>query len=191
MIRALCLFPILVLCACASPAPEPTYYLLRPATQAGSGTLQASAEYRLGEIEIAPYINQSGLLLETGEGQVRPAALHLWAEPIHAGIHSYLSQEISRLYGREIATTAGAPASIAIRIDQLHGTLQGEARLVAYWWIQRGEEVDGLSRFARSLPLAENGYAALAAAERELLSQLAAEIAAGLATPSSAGDAAQ
>ncbi len=191
MRRALCLLPVLLLCACASQPPSPTYYLLRPAADLDSAQLQPSTRYTLGEVSIAPYINQPGLLLETGEGRVRPAALHLWAEPIEAGIRTYLLQEISRLYGRDLLPGGTGDQRINLRIDQLHGTLEGDARLVAYWWLDGDDGAMGARRFARSQPLAANGYNALASAERDLLGQLAADIAAALQAPVDEENAAQ
>jgi uncharacterized lipoprotein YmbA len=71
-----------------------------------------------------------------------------------------------------------------IRIDQLHGTYDGQAKLVAYWWLRRGNEVVSAYQFSEQRQLSADGYAALVSAQQALLSQLASEISATLVATS-------
>ena len=68
-----------------------------------------------------------------------------------------------------------------IRIDLLHGTLDGKAQLLAYWWLVRNDEVLVMNRFAEERTLASSGYSALVDAENALLTALAGQIGTELA----------
>lgn len=184
MKRSIALVLALTLGACATPPMEPNYYLLRSDATITSGALEPSREFALGQISIAPYIDQPGLLLETAPGEVRAARYHLWAEPVRDGIETFLRQEISRRTGENLLPGNRDPGrtTINVRIDQMHGTLDGQARLVAYWWLSSGGVMTSAHRFAESLPLDTPGYAALASAEKALLARFAASIGDAMAT---------
>jgi uncharacterized lipoprotein YmbA len=51
---------------------------------------------------------------------------------------------------------------------------------VAYWWLQKGSDIEAAYQFAEYRDLGEDGYDALARAEKALLSDLAGKIAATL-----------
>jgi len=177
--------PALFLClltACAGAPVEPSYYLLRPDTAATSRALEP-APFRLGPVSVAPYIDRAGLLLETGPGQIRPARNHLWAEPVQDGVRALLALEISRALGRDILPQDphGTGPVISVRIDQMHGTRGGAATLVAYWSLIEAGNTIIAEQFAETLPLAQDGYGALASAQKTLLQRLAGGIAARLA----------
>ena len=134
----------------------------------------------MGQVTIAPYINQPGLVLETATGEVHAAQYHLWAEPIYDSVRHQLMTEISQIRKEDIlpADLARTPTVLDIRIDQLHGTNQGTAKLVAYWWLRRDQQVQAMYQFAQEQALEADGYQALVAAEEHLLRQLAKSIAA-------------
>lgn len=175
---------VLLLSGCASQTIEPTYYLLRQDQALPSGALQPSTTFSLGTVEVAPYLNQAGLVVETTDGQTRPASHHLWAEPIFDGARNFLATQIAQAKGQELlpATLSTAPTVVNIRIDQLHGTLDGNAQIVAYWWLVRDNKVIALNRFSQTQALAASGYQALVDAEKSLLGQLAQRVAESLET---------
>jgi len=171
-----------LLSGCASQTTPPTYYLLRSNQDLQSSALSASTQYSLGTVEIAAYLDQPGLVIATASGETRPASQNLWAEPIYEGVRNFLSTEIAQASGRELLPAALTQNTtvVNIRIDQLHGTLDGQAQIVAYWWLVQGDEVTSLNRFSESRALATSGYSALVDAEKQLLSELAQRIAATL-----------
>ena len=173
---------LVLLSACAGQTIEPSYYLLRTDKDLQSRPLQPDPEFTLGNVVIAPYIDQQGLVLETLQGEMRPASNHLWAEPLYESVRAFLVIEVSQARGRDVLPSRinkGA-TQIDVRIDQLHGTQDGQAKLVAYWWLYSKGEVGDSFQFAETLELAQEGYGALARAERILLSRLAYSIAASL-----------
>jgi uncharacterized lipoprotein YmbA len=179
MIRVVLALGLSLLAGCAGKPQEPNYYLLRSAADVTTRELVPASDFFLGKVTIAPYIDQRGLLLQTADGDMRPARQHLWAEPVSDGIRLFLLKEISAGVGEDILPlpTQAETASINLRIDQLHGTNDGRARLVVYWWIDRQGELVSAHQFAEYEPLAADGYAALADAQRTLLEKLASQIA--------------
>ena len=78
--------------------------------------------------------------METADGEIRPARYSLWAEPVYEGVRNQLMVEIAEAKGEDILTANLGNTAIVldIRLDQLHGTNKGTAKLVAYWWLRRG-----------------------------------------------------
>ena len=147
---------------------------------ANSSSIQIQSILRIDCDNLIP--DQPGLLLETQSGEIRPARYNLWAEPIYDGVRGFLLMEISQSKGEDILPVLmnKDAAVINVRIDQLHGTHDGQAKLVAYWWLARGDGILSSYLFAESRTLDSDGYAALAAAEKALLSELATRIAGSL-----------
>lgn len=173
---------VVLLLGCASQTIEPRYYLLRSNQDLESRQLSPSKDFSMGNVVIAAYIDQPGLLMETDDGEVRSARHNLWAEPVYEGVRNFLLVEIAQAKGEDLLPSrlSNSTTAIDIRIDQLHGTSDGTAHLVAYWWLRRDGEAGTFYRFAESRDLSADGYAALVAAEEALLSELAGKIAASL-----------
>ena len=171
---------VVLLAGCASQTIEPSYYLLRSNSELQSRELNPSEKYSMGRVEIAAYLDQSGLLMETASGEMRPARHNLWAEPMYEAIRNFLLIEIAQAKGEDILPSRlnKRATVIDVRIDQLHGTYDGKATLVAYWWLRTDGEVVATYQFAESQTLGTDGYAAMVAAEEALLSRLAQKIAA-------------
>lgn len=174
-----------LLAGCASQPIPPTYYLLRSDQPLQSSSLSTSKYYSLGTVEIAAYLDQPGLVITTTNNETRPASQHLWAEPIYDGVRNFLSTEIALASGQELLPTklTQHTTAVNIRIDQLHGTLDGQAHIVAYWWLVRDDKVASLNRFTQSRALTASGYNALVEAEKVLLAELAQRIATSLVPP--------
>jgi uncharacterized lipoprotein YmbA len=182
--RIISLVSSLLLVACAGTAPPShTHYLLRADVPAQTARLEPPVSIGLRRVEVAPYLKQSGLMLATGAHQMRAARYHHWAEPLNAGLRRYLRLEISNALGYDVsADTADRKQwdyAVDVSIDQLHGTVSGQALLTASWRITWGGGADEFARFrlARSEPLAQDGYAGLVDAEIGLARQLAVAIA--------------
>ena len=169
---------LLVACAGTSP-PTHTHYLLRADVPERTARVEAPASVGLLRVDVAPYLKQSGLVLATGDHQVRPARYHKWAEPLDEGLRRFLRAEISNALGYDVSAESAQQSqwdyAVQVSVDQLHGTLSGEALLSASWRITRGGGADEVASFrlARSESLARDGYAGLVDAEIGLARQLA------------------
>jgi hypothetical protein len=173
--------------ACSSPAPEPTLYLMRGAASGRSGRVEAQLRVGIGRIIVAPYLlSSAGLVVETAPGEVRAARLHQWAEPLDAGLRWFLRGEIARALGYEVGgglvDRSDWDYAIDVYVARLHGTMSGTALLEGAYVIRSLSGTEPLRDhlFSKSLPLDDEGYAALAAAEQRLVTELARSIAASL-----------
>lgn len=181
MKRLSCLLLATLLSACGGTPVQQNYYLLRADTSISTGALSTTAPFVLGGVRIAPYIDQPGLLVETEQGQIQAARFHQWAEPAQEGIRRYLLAELYRTSDGAVQPAGNEPDyTINVIIDQMHGTADGAAILIAYWSIYRGGELIHTHQFVDREPLSADGYPALAEAHKRLLTNLAENITAGL-----------
>lgn len=178
---------ILLATACTSTIPVRQQYLLRSNTSSQYAVVErAGAVVGIGGVTVAPYIDGLGLVLETSSGEVRAARDHQWAEPLRESLRTFLAREISVEAGQIIRAQRGGETDwkrrIDIRIDELHGTVNGDARLVAYWTVFDMEKRTVISEngFVDTEALADNGYRALVQSHKILLGRLAAAIFASL-----------
>jgi uncharacterized lipoprotein YmbA len=179
------LVAVLMVVGCAGQPPQHTQYLLRAETPRGVAD-QPQATIGLGSVSVATYIDGLGLVLETASGEVRAARYHQWAEPLRESLRDFLASEISARSGLAIRARGRGEADpqrrIDVRLDQLHGTAEGDAKLVAYWSIVDTGNRSVLSehQFSDRKALGGDGYSELVRAEEALLRDLSAAIAASL-----------
>lgn len=180
--KRLAISTVLLLVGCASQPPELTQYLLRTDGADNSRQQTQPTKIGLGRVDVATYIDQPGLVLETENGQIRAARHHQWAEPLRVSLRRFLGAEISAAIGQDLEVdihTGGDWAyRVDINIDQLHGTANGNAVLMAYWVVTNLAKDGARSRyqFADTQALDQSGYDALASAEKILLTRLARAI---------------
>ena len=181
VVCAAALIALLAGCAGAPPAGQHEY-LIRPALPIADTAGQPAV--RLKPVSVAPYLDQRGIVLQTGAAEIHVATQHAWAEPLDEAIGRYLQVSIANQADREVEMlpliTGSARATISVRIDQLHGQQNGQVRLVAEWIVEPVEGEPVLATFHRSVRQSADGYAALVAAHAELLDELAGAIAGSL-----------
>ena len=174
-----------------APVQEPEFYLLRSDSPSNGSQAGEVTEISLGNVQVANYINRSGIVLETSKGTLRPARYHLWAEPLREGLRTYLADEISSFLDRPVRPAnygdtdwrESTVALVDIHVEELHGTADGAARLSARWAVvdPSARRVMAEYQFDREEPLTADGYSALVSAEKRLLRNLAEAIAESLA----------
>lgn len=165
--------------ACSTTPPSRSTYLLRSTANMESGPRAKSSNASLGELTVANYIDQSGLVMELSDGMIHSAKHHHWAEPLRISLREFLSAEIAADTGRSLASTSSSATDITridVNISQLHGDSEGNARLVAHWSLNKGN-VRTEYQFAETKPLEGVGYESLVAAEKQLLIDLSQSIA--------------
>ncbi len=186
--RIIVLTLTVLLAACGSQPQQTSTYLLRSQVGATPGAQVMDSGIALGNIRVANYIDQPGLVLATGDGTISAARNHVWAEPLQVSLRRYLATQTSDASGREIAATASATTTVTIdvNVDQLHGNGSGAAILVAYWDV-RSEGSSKSFRFSEQQALAGDGYDALVRAQESLLRRLAEAMAGSLPAVGGAG----
>ena len=168
-------------------ADEPVLYLLRADAGVPSGPQDAPVRIGLNRVAIAAYLGQPGIVVETGANQVRPARQHLWAEPLDSSVRLYLRDAISARMGYAVSADFARRVQwdyrIDLRIDEWHGTLAGNARIVAYWIVidMATDKELKRHRFEQTGMMTADGYEALVATQTKLLDSLAAAVAESLA----------
>jgi len=174
------------LLACGRSAPVRSQYLLRgEGARTGVGA-EGLARLGLGRVTVAAYLDQTGIVVESGAREVQPARNHHWAEPLDDGLRIYLRNELSNALGEEVGLRPGDGEGwqyvVDVFVEQLHGKMSGEAVLVAEFRIApRGLPGETMEyRFAKTRALESVGYAALVDAEAELARELAHSIAAAV-----------
>lgn len=179
--------------ACAGTEPERTQYLLGPAAASTTGRVEAPTQVLLTHVSIAPYIDQAGIVVETETGQVNAARLHTWAEPLSAGLESFLRAEISSALGFPVSASelAGGPwdVTVGVHVDRLHATMNGRAVLSAAYRIATPAGGGATYRFHETIALPREGYPGVVDAETALARELARAIAAAIqALPQDSSD---
>lgn len=185
MRTALLMLTVFVLAGCASssPSPEINRYLLRAEASLPDGEQNAPVNIGIGRVALASYLDQSGIVLQTGPDEIRPARQHLWAEPLGEGIRIYLRDAMSSELGYPVSADTANRLNwnyrVDVVIDQLHGSLQGDVTIDASWKLLdvSADKTLGQFRFRRNVAQPEEGYDSLVTTQKALLNELAAAIA--------------
>lgn len=179
------LLVLLLLGACAGKPVERHEYLLpMPVLSVPGGP---GDPVRLLPVMIAPYLDQQGIVLQTAGSEVRVARHNEWAEPLDAALDRYLQVAIANAAGRMVQiaplVTRMAMTEVQVRIQQLHGSSDGDVRLVAEWSVATPDGSRTLHVFDAAEAQPVDGYPGLVAAHAALLDRLASAIAGSLDTP--------
>ncbi len=183
--RTLALLTLLtLLTACAGKSKlSQHYYLLPLEIPAGTTRVEEPMNVGLSRLKVAEYLSQKGIVVETLEGTIRPARYHQWAEPLSEGLRHVLRAQISTALGYEISadTVQRSRWDVVLdaEIERLHGTLSGEAVLIAFWRLTptSAPENSVVYRFSQTRPLQREGYSGLVETQAQLLNELSSAIA--------------
>jgi uncharacterized lipoprotein YmbA len=185
-LRLLSFLLVGVLTACAS-APEPIkYYMLGPPLSPVDSVVELSNKPTLviEEVELAAYLRQSGMIMQTGDNQLVVSRNHLWAESLELAVPKALVRELqqqSKDYSYFIKTldwVGQTDFRLRLRIDSLQFTDQGEVVTAGrYQLISAADPASPvLVDFNFRHDIAQDGYAAAVAEINALLGQLAGAI---------------
>lgn len=176
-LAALLLAMSAVLGACASGGPASEHSYLLPA----AGEPAASDRLPRVRVDVAGYLDQAGVVVETAPTSVHAARQHLWAEPLPSQLQRALRHHLA---------AAGAPAEgrLSVSVIRFQGTVDGNARVSGQWHYQgdqRGQEKGGekSGRFDITRPLNQDGYPELVTRLDAAWKVVADQIANELRTP--------
>lgn len=159
-------------CASGGSVSEPSYLLPAASEPAVPDRLPRV------RVDVAGYLDQAGVVVETAPTSVHAARSHLWAEP--------LPNQLRRALRHHLAT-AGAPAEgrLTVSVTRFQGTTDGNARVSGQWRYQgessgQNESLEQSGHFDITRPLNRDGYpelvARLDAAWQAVAEQIAAEL---------------
>ncbi len=153
---------VFLLAGCVKSVPT-NYYLLQDDINA-TQTFNTSRSLAIDKIEIAGFLDKSGVVYQTGPNQVNVAVRHLWAEPLSSQLRRSLSDQLSENL-IDIAVYQNkndAPDTIMllnVSIDGFHGRYDGIAKVSGTWWLtDQKAKVVTRRAFDQSVPLQSDGY---------------------------------
>ena len=84
------------------------------------------------DVEMAAYLRQSGIAMQTSGSQLQISKQHLWAENLELSVPKYLANAMQsqptnyQVYVRNLDYVSSARYSLRVHIDNLQATDQGE-----------------------------------------------------------------
>jgi uncharacterized lipoprotein YmbA len=142
-LSAILLFVIGLAGCAAGPAPI-EYYVLAPPVAASDSIVERSNKPALviDSVELAAYLRQTGMIIQTGENQLLISRNHLWAESLELALPKALVRELLRLRIDSLQSTDRGEVVSAGRY-QLISAQDAAAPIVVDFNFQRDLEQDG------------------------------------------------
>ena len=126
---------VICLAACASgPATPIEYYVLAPQVSAADSVVERSNRPALviENVDLAAYLRQTGMIIQTGDNQILVSRNHLWAESLEHALPKALVRELQRqsddysYYLKSVDWVGETDYRLRLRIDSLQSTDRGE-----------------------------------------------------------------
>lgn len=159
---------ILILSACTSAPVNIEYYSLNPKTEAPSSTNKNTAELPLIVIEavqLAEFLRQQGIVVETGSNQLHMSSQHRWAERLDEAISRNLIAQLEerldqyRFESHNTRWSKQPTYRINFSFSHFHSTENNQAVVAGNFWILDQEnKLLNKQRFYLSRDLTQNGY---------------------------------
>lgn len=115
-------------------------------------------------VDIASFLNKSGIVLQTDNITYETATQNLWASTLSQQLQERLSQDLTILLPNYLVSSQSitTPAlTIKLFIDGFHGSYTGDAIIKGRWVITDSKNNIETKPFERHVPLESNGYSAL------------------------------
>jgi uncharacterized lipoprotein YmbA len=125
---------VMGLAGCATgPAPI-EYYVLAPQVSASDSVVERTNKPSLviESVELAAYLRQTGMIIQTGENQLLVSRNHLWAESLELALPKALVRELQRqsddysYYLKSLDWVGQTDYRLRLRVDSLQSTDRGE-----------------------------------------------------------------
>ncbi len=178
------------LVACASDPAQDHYYSLvlvpgneAPVIVADKAENNANPRMIVGPVQLARYLEQPGLPIQTSESQIQSARHHFWAEALDEAIAKVLVQDIGRHMDSVVVErdsgrwTQDGHCRVRVEFDRFHAT--NDSRVTAsgrYWIHSTTTPAVTKKEFNIVRTLSADGYAHAVRQLRAILATLALEI---------------
>lgn len=176
----------LAISACASEPLSISYYLLSTpsADQTRHQAIAAKKVLVIEDVEMAAYLRQSGIVMQTSGNQLQISKQHLWAENLELAVPKLLAMTMQsqsseyQVYVRNLDYVPDADYSLRVHIDNLQATDSGEVVSSGRYQLLDNEDstksitVD----FYFERDLQQDGYSHAVVKIRELLNDIAADV---------------
>jgi len=192
MIKKVLFCLIFMVIGCSSkPTPETQYFVLTPNTlttsTATSKALQNDSKnvVVIKSINLAEFLDQSGIVLQKNAHQIEVAHYNRWGEPLKYNLHRYILEtlttqlpQLSLLSENKINSDL-AHQKLEITVNQFNGTIDGLALLSGHWRLKQSDAKTYMlnNSFSYQTTLENPGYPELVKQLANLLDQLCNELA--------------
>ena len=173
---------VVLITACSStPKTDIHYFVLNPSINNSTNTSSSTNSnldlehetnrstaintIELKPIQLAKFLDQPGIVLQTDQHEIKVAHYHRWAEPLKKNLHRYIAQSLG------INHTSEHLQTLEIQFQQFQGTQEGGALISGHWKINQVSQP-----FSYQAPLTKTGYTELVTQLAFLLDQLCADI---------------
>lgn len=174
------------LSACAGTPPT-RFYVLSPGVDS---QVQSSEGLSIGvgPVKIPTYLDRLQIVTRSNINTLIVADFDRWAEPLESGFGRVLSEDLGKLLGtKSVAVYPWPPSSridcqVTVEVVRFEGTMGEGVVLEARWALvsDHGKSLYLKDVSKISLPVKENSYEALVAAQSGALAGLSREIAAAV-----------
>ena len=182
----------LFLCtACAAAPKQVQHYVLETTAKTSAKTSAKTAALDkvsaalvvVGPVDLAEYLDQPSLVMQQGRHTFHVAQYHVWAEDLSRALTRALAHDLDqhatpyRFEDRADQHGATAVRQIRLRIDRFHPTDQNQVVLAGQYWIYHKNQLLVRRSFALQGDLQENGYPHAVDRMRQIVRQLADQLA--------------
>ena len=178
---------VLCLAACASgPATPIEYYVLAPQVSAADSVVERSNRPTLviENVDLAAYLRQTGMIIQTGNNQILVSRTHLWAESLESALPKALVRELQRqsddysYYLKSVDWVGETDYRLRLRIDSLQSTDRGEVVSAGRYQLISAEDAGSpvVVDFSFVRDLDQDGYAYAVEQMGVLIGQIAEAI---------------
>jgi len=180
---------LLVMAGLAGCASEPVvvhYYALVPPVSKPDEVVQRADRPALviERVELAEYLQQSGMIIQSGDNQLLVSRSNLWAESLELALPKALVRELQRQsdgYSYYLKTVDWIPRTdyrLRLRIDSLQATDQGEVVAAGRYQLisEHGSNPQVFADFNFHRDLDSDGYEQAVKQMQALLAEIAEAI---------------
>ncbi|MEC4724908.1 ABC-type transport auxiliary lipoprotein family protein [Shewanella sp. D64] len=195
---------VLSLFGCSSAPNSTSYYLLNNQVSAsainqqelaGSPSIESEKATVLLSVQLADYLNSPYLVMQINQHKIEYATFHMWAEPLADSSFNALLSDLN-LVSTTLkfkpepqfrGTKANEQAELLVQINYFHVTAQSKVILSGRYEYKshKGADLDvsqnDTQAFSFESPLQQDGYSDSVAQMRDLVTQLAKQIASNVA----------
>ena len=174
-------FFIVLLSACAKQAVDKQHYLL-PAPDGiaeSADKLETKPLLQISAVQLADFLDKSGLVLQLDDITLNQAKNHVWAEDLRRQINRGLQARLNRQQQpyTVVGPQTAADWRVSFEIHAFHGRYDGLALTSGQWQLKNQQgEIAQIKRFEIKTELNQSGYPALVRALGENLDKLAAQV---------------
>ena len=191
MIKKVLFCLIFMVIGCSSkPTPETQYFVLTPNALTASTTTSKALQNDsknvvvIESINLAEFLDQPGIVLQTDTHQIEVAHYNRWGEPLKRSLHRYILETLTTQLTQHSLMSSDEFSSdlihheLEITVNQFNGTTDGKALLSGHWMLKQADTKKHIfhNAFSYQVTLVSSGYPDLVNQLAELLEQLCREI---------------